>query len=139
MVANEELGRSRNKFLIEGLAKAFEFDFRNPIDEFVDECRSPYDLRYSTSIADQLIRNGFDYSSFSYSRAGAFVRYLADKYGIAKTKELYSASTADTGQKFSGDFERIFGSPVEESEHAFYLKYFSLWADAIDSLWVERR
>ncbi len=126
VVVDEELGRTHSKFLTEGFAEAFQLDFSHPIERFVDYCDSNRCFRDSTAIADQLIRGAFDHSHLSYIRAGAFVSYLADAYGILKTKDFYRASTADTGQKLAGDYERIFGSSVDESEHAFYLKHFSL-------------
>lgn len=127
IVSFEELGKTKNGFILEGLATAFELDYDNPIERCVSFCTSVrIDCpKYSPSIADQITKNDFDHSSLSYLRAGAFTRFLDDAYGLSKVKMFFRASVTDAGKKLADDFTTIFGMTIQESENLFYQKYFS--------------
>jgi hypothetical protein len=128
IVADRELGLCRNKFIAEGFAQAFQLAYESQIDQFVSSYKNS--SKNSGSIADQIINNNFDYSSFSYCRAGAFIEFLNETYGLSKLKEFYQAGIPDSGKKLSDDFIVIYNSSIKESETRFYLHYFSRSADS---------
>ncbi len=99
-----------NPSLIEGVAVA--------ADPFYAE----YNIHYMAALA---YKNGFkiniknlfsgysfltNASSLSYIYAGSFVKYLIDRYGVGKMKNLYSDI----------DFIKVYNKPVKELESEYY-------------------
>ncbi len=99
-----------NPFVIEGTAVAAAplFD-ENDIDYMASLA---YSHGYKININDMLHGFGFytSVSSTAYIYAGAFVKFLVNKFGISKFEKFYG----------SGDFEKIYGKKASEEEIDFY-------------------
>jgi hypothetical protein len=134
IVTFEELGYSYSGFFKEGIAVSFELDFENynAIEHYVRYCRhiDSVDAETATfyktdmTISRQLGADDFDYSYYSYKRAGAFVKYLIFTFGIDKVKEFYTTSVYNPSSSRPGDFEKIFGAPIEAIEGRFTATFF---------------
>ncbi len=99
-----------NPFLIEGtaVAAAPQYD-ENDIDYMA---ALAYSHGYNVNIQSML--KGFAFytnvASTAYIYAGAFVKFMVDKYGIDKFKMLYGG----------GDFFKVYGIRVIDAEREFY-------------------
>jgi hypothetical protein len=123
IVADKLLGLCGNRFIVEGFAEGFARDYDDPIARFFSFYNS--NLKNTLPIATQITENIFDYSSFSYARAGAFIAYLNSVYGLDAVKKIYQAACPDSGKKLADDFSGIFNLTIQESEKQFYQKYSS--------------
>ena len=101
-----------NPSLIEGVAVAFENDFgEKNIHYFAKTAiESGYDLKMND------LFSGFSFftqnPSLSYLYAGSFIKYLSDKFGGEKIKDIYSGSS----------FDEVYGRSIgelDEEYHAF--------------------
>ena len=128
IVANQTMGRPYCSFLVEGLAEALQLEqsYTNVIERFIvyrdyQDSREGDSLWRSgkSSIRNKLLLDQFDYSSYDYLMAGAFVRYLIDLSGIGNVKELYVAGTNADPVMLENKFEEIFGSPVDSVANSF--------------------
>ncbi len=134
IVTFEELGYSQSAFLKEGIAVSYELDFENynAIENYVryrrhiDSTDAAHGEWYDTqqTISRQLGEDDFDYSYFSYQRAGAFVKYLTITYGIDKVNTFYSSSIDNPRSLRRVDFKKIFGASIEEVEKQFITTCF---------------
>jgi hypothetical protein len=132
-----ELGHSENKFLLEGIAVFLEYKLSeyNVIEEYLGYQPTSSERRSdSLFIARQILENRFDYSYYSYRKAGAFLCYVSNLYGIDKLKSFYSESckvqSADLGQVF----QKIFGSALSAVESKFKKFYFPEPKDSISKM-----
>jgi len=79
-----------NPTMIEGLAMAIENDYDGyAIDHLA---KLAFSSGYKVSMQNLFTGLNFmnHYSSISYIYAGSFIKFLIDKYGVAKVKQLYS-------------------------------------------------
>ena len=72
----------------------------------------------ANTISIQLAVDRFDYSYYSYQRAGAFVKYLINLYGIEKVKQYYTTTISHPYYLRESDFNSIFGIKIVTS-HLF--------------------
>ncbi len=79
-----------NPAMIEGLAMAIENDYDGySVDHLA---KLAYGSGYKVSMQNLFTGLNFmnNYSSISYIYAGSFIKFLIDKYGVTKVKQLYS-------------------------------------------------
>jgi hypothetical protein len=127
IVSFDKLGYSNNKFLLEGLAVALEYktDHYNVIEEYLSYQPSKQEKKSdSLKISKQILENRFDYSYYSYRKAGAFLCYLANVYSMSKLKEFYQASCSVSSEKLGDRFKGIFGIDILTAEDNFKKFYF---------------
>lgn len=130
-----ELGISNNSFLTEGIAVAHELDLYqpDPVERFVNWCTDRSIVpTFSISIANQMVNDSFEITYENYARAGAFIKFLETTFGLDDVKRLYKASITK-GDDLGNEFNAIFGISIQEAEHRFYQKYFSLSPDQPNS------
>jgi hypothetical protein len=133
VVAFKELGYISNRFILEGFAMAFELTFENPIERFAVLCNTDnLNPTLSISIADQVLNNDFAYIYQNYCRAGAFIYYLKELYGLNRIKQFYAAA-ADSEVSLGTSFTSIFGMSIQTGEKQFYSRYFARTAIFSDS------
>jgi len=135
IVTFEELGYSLSGFLKEGIAVSYELDFENynAIENYVNYRTHIDSVDISTSewyetympLSKQLANDDFDYSYYSYQRAGAFTKYLVITFGVDKVKNFYVSSIDNATAMRPIDFENIFGKTIEDAEDDFLAVYFS--------------
>ena len=133
ILVHETIGVSENEFLSEGLAEAFQLeqDYSDIIQRFVayrgeqDSVMGDSTWRMSRSdIVEKLIENGFEDTYYDYLLAGAFTRYLYDRYGIAKVKELYRVSCYARPEVLDKSFTELFHVPIDSVVNRFFDLYF---------------
>lgn len=115
------LRASRQVGLVEGLAVALEppDGLPSPHEQVVSAALASGDTLLTGRLAGSLGAGGFwtGRGAVSYTTTGSFVRYLVDTYGAQKVQAVYAW----------GDFERVYGKPVEvlaeEWEAALYRLY----------------
>lgn len=93
-----------NSGLIEGAAVATErFEYGESIDDLAGQILA---LGIRPDVAGMFSLSGFfqSYPGVSYILAGSFCRFLIDRYGVERFKELYG----------SGNFRRWYGEDVTE-------------------------
>jgi hypothetical protein len=99
-----------NPSLAEGIAMAAENEYGESTIHYMAALAYINNYKYPL---DKLFTglNFFAHNSaFSYIYAGSFVKYLADKYGIEKFKELYG----------SADYEKIYGKDITALAGDYY-------------------
>lgn len=127
IVSFDKLGYSKNNFLVEGLAVVMEYktDNYNVIEEYLSYQPSKQEKKSdSLKISRQILENRFDYSYYSYRKAGAFLCYLANSYSMGKLKEFYQASCSVSSGKLGDRFKGIFGIDISTAEDNFKKAYF---------------
>jgi hypothetical protein len=134
IVTFSELGHSENKFLLEGIAVFLEYKLSeyNVIEEYLDYQPTSSERRSdSLVITRQILENRFDYSYYSYRKAGAFLCFLSNQYGIDKLKSFYSESCKVLSADLEQVFKKIFGSRLSVVENNFKKFYFPEPTDSI--------
>jgi hypothetical protein len=127
IVSFSKLGRSKSNFLLEGLAVALEYktDDYNVIEEYLAYKPSVSEKRSdSLYIASQILENRFDYTYYSYRKAGAFLCYLSNIYGMDKLKEFYSESCRVSLSGLGTVFRQMYGFDLFVAENNFRELYF---------------
>ncbi|MFY0538717.1 hypothetical protein [Nannocystis pusilla] len=100
------LGRPTS-FLSEGAAVAFTQEFLMLTDR----------SQLSRWLECDLSKVGEFDGPLCYERAGHFVRYLVERYGIEPFKQLYELSDhGDSADAFIADFERVYGRKFVDFE-----------------------
>ncbi|MBF0430235.1 MAG: hypothetical protein HQK83_03075 [Fibrobacteria bacterium] len=133
-VVHKTLDRSLFGFFREGMAEALEVhpDQSNAIERFFKSYASTIDNLYFDkqksseyqSIYDEIVKYEFDYSYFSYMRAGAFVQYLINEVGTDTFKTFYNQTATYRSQdEFNTIFSDAFGKSLETMENEFIRKY----------------
>lgn len=97
---------SRYVGLVEGLAVAFEGadGLPAPHEQVSAAARASGDTLLAERLAGSLGAGGFwtARGAVSYTTAGSFVRFLADRYGADRVRQMYAW----------GDFEGVYGRPI---------------------------
>lgn len=124
IVSFSKIGRSNCNFLVEGLAVSLEYrpDTYNAIEDYLTYKPSSSDKKSdSLSITRQILENRFDYSYYSYRKAGAFLCYLSNTYGVDALKEFYSESCKIKSSELELIFSEVFGLGLKDAENNFNL------------------
>ncbi len=122
IVSFDKLGRSKNKFLLEGLAVLLEYktDDYNVIEEYLTYQPSRQEKKSdSLSISRQILENRFDYTYYSYRKAGAFLCYIRNVYGMDKVKDFYRVSCKVAPGTLGNRFKEIFEIQLTDAENNF--------------------
>jgi hypothetical protein len=127
IVSFDKLERSKNSFLLEGLAVMLEYktDRYNAIEGYISYQPSKQEKKSdSLTLARQILENRFDYTYYSYRKAGAFMCYLANVYGMEKLKEFYRVSCSVSSAALGHRFRDISGIEITTAEDNFKNRYF---------------
>jgi hypothetical protein len=127
IVSFDKLGRSKNNFLLEGLAVMLEYktDQYNVIEEFLSYQPSKQEKKSdSLTISRQILEDRFDYTYYSYRKAGAFLCYMANSYNMDRLKEFYRVSCNVLSVELGSKFKDIFGIEISAAEDNFKSRYF---------------
>jgi hypothetical protein len=122
IVSFSTIGRSNSNFLVEGLAVLLEYriGIYNAIEDYLTYKPSSSEKKSdSLSITRQILDDSFDYSYYSYRKAGAFLCYLSNTYGMTALKEFYSESCTLKSPELGGVFRKIFGLDLQDAENNF--------------------
>lgn len=124
IVSFSKIGRPDCNFLVEGLAVLLEYrpDTYNAIEDYLTYKPSSSEKKSdSLSITRQILENSFNYSYYSYRKAGAFLCYLSNTYGMDALKEFYSECCTFKSSGLGIVFPEVFGLDLQDAENNFNL------------------
>jgi len=106
-----------NPAVTEGLACAFAGGFHTTPGFMIIDARNQIVQSLNFPLKELLTMNGRTFNSNNYivySQAGSFMKYLYDRYGMNKLKELCSMQL--TGDKIIASIESNYHKPVDQLE-----------------------
>lgn len=99
-----------NPSLLEGLAVAMEDDYGEHTVHYMASLAYNNGFKFPIERLFQGLNFFGELSSLSYVYAGSFIKFLIDRYGVEKLKEVYRGA----------DFSRVYGKPLGALVNEYY-------------------
>jgi len=123
VVVTQEWGLSRSSFLKEGIATACEYNHRagdalQIYSGMMEQHAFNLDS-FAMDLQADIVKDEFKYSGEEYCRAGAFVHYLKQRFGVDLLRTWYQSTIDANGEYYGNTFEETFEVPLDTAIRDF--------------------